>query len=78
MRPGQEWGPFRLEILDALDFPRQLAEAEEKGGSRGGAKLTEGRGPREGGWGGARGAPWLGSSTLEVGWAVQGPAAGAR
>ena len=57
MRPGQEWGPFLLEILDALDFPRQLAEAEEKGGSRGGAKLAEGRGPREGGPGGCEGGP---------------------
>ena len=31
VEPGQEWGPFPLEILDALSFPRPLPQSEEAG-----------------------------------------------
>lgn len=49
LSPGQECEPFPLEILDALDFHRQLEEGKEKGRGRDGAKLTEGRGPGDSG-----------------------------
>lgn len=54
MRPGQEWGPFPLEILDALDFPRSREEKEEPDG----AKLTGGEGPQGAGASGWAATPW--------------------
>ena len=45
IEPGQEWGPFPLEILDALGFPRPLPQSEEAGRSRDRAKLADGRDP---------------------------------
>lgn len=59
--PGQEWGPF-LEILDTLDFPRQLTEVEEKGSSRRRAKQADERGPGDSG-----GSPFVSGSRSLLG-----------
>lgn len=45
VEPGQEWGPFPLEILDALGFPRPLPQSEEAGRGQDRTKLADGRGP---------------------------------